>query len=52
MKYADDLESGRRSRRSTMTVIEQVNLYRQKLTQKVGILNVLKKIFMGVNMLF
>ena len=35
MKFQDDVESGRRSRKKDMTMLEQVERYRHKLMQKV-----------------
>lgn len=35
VKYQDDLETGRRSRKSHMTISEQVAHYRKKLLNKV-----------------
>ena len=35
VKYQDDLETGRRSRKSHMTISEQVEHYRKKLLNKV-----------------
>lgn len=35
VKYQDELEAGRRSRKSQMTLSEQVEAYRQKLLHKV-----------------
>lgn len=37
MKYQDELESGKRSRKGSMKFSEQVEYYRQKLLKKVTI---------------
>ena len=54
VKYQDELEAGRRSRKPRMSISQQVEAYRQKLLNKVSYFAVcyIVKIFMKISIQF
>ena len=54
VKYQDELEAGRRSRKPRMSISQQVEAYRQKLLNKVSYLNIcyIEKRFIKISIQF